>query len=48
MIRIGVFTGFNRDSKPEPVIIKTQGVNINPKLIAKIAFSPLKNPDKNQ
>lgn len=48
MIRIGVFTEPNRDPKPVPVIIKTQGAAIGPELMAKIASSLLKEPNKNQ
>lgn len=48
MIRIGVFTGSGQYPKPEPVIVKTKGVNIDPELIVKIASSPPKNPDKNK
>lgn len=48
MIRIGVFTESNRDSKPEPIIIKTQGVDIDPELTAKTASSLPTKSDKNQ
>lgn len=47
MLRIGVFTGSSRDAKPEPVIIKTQGVDIKPELVAKITSSPPKKNDSN-
>lgn len=48
MIRIGVFTGVGRDIRPEPMIIKTEGVILNPALAAKIASSAqVKDETKN-
>lgn len=39
MIRIGVFTGADRNEKPQPVIIKTEGVSLTPSSTSKIVSS---------
>lgn len=47
MIRLGVFAGSGGSAKPEPVIIETQGVILDPELTAKIATShQVKNESK--
>ncbi|WP_410771022.1 hypothetical protein [Fontibacillus sp. BL9] len=47
MIRFGVFSGPIRNSKPEPLIIKTNGVEVKPEFASKIATSPKKKQIKN-
>lgn len=42
MIRIGIFKGLGRSTKPEPIIIKTEGVEVKPELTSQIA-SPQQN-----